>query len=228
MEKNPKKMLVILGIIAVVVVAIIIVAASTKKTPNNNENGGDQNPAGQAENMDAAAGEEATSTPESSTVDANAIEGVGQVVDLKDAVAVIPGGANLVTPDNKVVTSEGVVASNSAIPMSEEAPKQSGFLDKESLPEEVIKLNVGNNKFEPNSFTVKAGAPTTISLTGVDSFSHVITFESPSLSAIAILVGPNQTKAITFNAPMQPGDYVFRCDSPEHAANGETGKMIVK
>lgn len=225
MEKNPKKVLVILGIIAVIIVIVIVAFLQTKKSKQ-----GTGEPT--AEEPTTEQTTEGTGTPEgeapATTTDSNAIEGVGEVVDLKDAVAVIPNGPNLVTKDNKVVTESGVVASNSARPMSDEAPKQTSFLDRENLPESVIQLEVGNNKFNPNSFTVKAGAPITFSLTGADSFSHVIVFEDPSLSAVAILVGPGQTKAITFNAPVKAGTYTFRCDSPEHSANGETGKMIVK
>jgi len=225
MEKNPKKLLVILGIIVVIVLIIIVAVIQTKKSsPNTGEQTGTP-----AASEETGAPTEETSTPGvATTTDANAIEGVGEKVDMKDAVAVIPGSPNLVTKDNKVVTEAGVVAANNATPMSDEAPKQTAFLDKTTLSESVVKLEVGNNKFSPSEFTVKAGAPTTFSLTGADSFSHVIVFDDSSLSAIAILVGPGQTKAITFNAPVKAGTYTFRCDSPEHSTNGETGKMIVK
>jgi len=221
MEKNPKKLLVILGIVVVIAAIVIVAVVQTKKTaPNTGEQTGEQ---AAPEQADKPAVENVATTTND-----NAIEGVGEKVDLKDAVAVIPGSPNMVTKDNKVVTETGVVAANNARPMSEEAPKQTGFLDKASLPEAVVKLEVGNDKFNPSEFTVKAGAPTTFSLTGADSFSHVIVFDDSSLSAIAILVGPGQTKAITFNAPVKAGTYTFRCDSPGHADGGETGKMIVK
>jgi len=146
---------------------------------------------------------------------------------LKGAKVVVPG-ANPITTDNKVVTPEGKVTNNAATPMSSQAPHQTSFLDKAALPATLTQISVGNNKFTPNEFTTKAGAPTTFSLTAVDNFSHVITFATSSLSAVAILVGPGQTKAITFNAPTIPGTYIFSCASPDHAANGEVGKMIVK
>jgi plastocyanin len=223
MEKNPKKMLVILGIIVVIVIILIVAAMKSKKAPENTGNP----EAGQVQTQEEPGASETQSTSTPST-NANAIEGVGEIVNLKDAVAVVPGGPNLVTKDNKVVTEEGRVAANDAPPMSAGAPKQTGFLDKATLAPSVIQLNVGNNVFSPNSFTTNAGAPTTISLTGVDSYSHVFTFSDASLSAIAMLVGPGQTKAITFNAPVNAGAYAFHCDSPDHAARGEAGNMIVK
>jgi len=61
----------------------------------------------------------------------------------------------------------------------------------------------------------------------VDEYSHMISFEDPALAAVAILVGPGQTKAITFNAPAEPGTYTFFCASPGHREKGEVGQMIV-
>lgn len=215
-------MLVILGIIVVIIVIIIIAVAQSKKapvTPNNNQ-------AGTTPTAEQATTSPQGNIPTTTSTSSNAIEGVGTIVSLKDAVAIVPG-PNLVTKDNKVVTAEGKVTANNAQPMAPDAPKQTSFLDKATLAPSVIQLSVGNNKFAPNEFTVKAGAPTTISITGVDSFSHVIAFNDSSLSAVAVLVGPGQTRGITFNAPVVKGTYTFRCDSPDHATRGETGKMIV-
>lgn len=205
------------AVLLVIVIAVIVVLAGKKnKTPII------QNQPTQ---------EQATATPEvadASTVVESTEELIPvEIPNIKDAKVVIKG-ANAITPDNKVITETGKVTENVVLPMSPTAPKQTGFLDKAELPKGVVNVSVGNNKFSPAEFSTKAGAPTTFSLTGVDDFSHVIAFDDASLTAIAILVGPGQTKAITFNAPTTPGTYTFSCASPDHAARGEKGKMIVK
>jgi len=37
-----------------------------------------------------------------------------------------------------------------------------------------------------------------------------------------------ETRAVTFNAPVEKGEYSFRCNVGGHAGRGEVGKMIVK
>jgi len=66
-----------------------------------------------------------------------------------------------------------------------------------------------------------------LALSSVDNITHVLLFDDPVLAGVAIGVGPNETRAITFNAP-KAGEYGFHCDVPGHTARGESGKMIVK
>ena len=84
----------------------------------------------------------------------------------------------------------------------------------------------GGGGFSPNSFTVSAGAPVTISITSGDQYSHVFAFEDASLSAVAVGVGPGETRAITFNAPKTAGAYKFYSNIP--GQSGEAGVMTVK
>lgn len=151
-----------------------------------------------------------------------------KLANLKGAkVAVV--GANPITKQNIVVTETGNVTVNSSTPMSENAPRQTGFLKKEELPTNIVSLSVGNAKFSPNAFATQAGAPTTFSLTSVDDEVHVFAFDDASLSSIVILVGPKQTKAITFNAPAKNlRGYSFHCTAPGHAESGEVGIMSVR
>ncbi len=81
--------------------------------------------------------------------------------------------------------------------------------------------------FEPSSFQVKAGEQVIIALTAKDNAPHVLAFEDESLSDVAVGVGNQEIKAITFYAPEVPGEYNFFCDVPKHPERGETGKMIV-
>ena len=212
--KYIKFILILIGLVAVVLAAIFVSnkRAQAPLTP---------------EPIISNQVEEVSEVPDASTpIDSEELKDV-DIPGIDGAKAVLEGG-NAITPDNKVVTATGKVAENIVLPMSENAPRQSGFLDKENLAKGVVQLEVGNNKFSPNEFSTQADSPTTFALTSIDKRSHVISFDDPALNAIAILVGPGQTKAITFNAPATPGTYEFHCAAPEHAARGEKGKMTVK
>lgn len=220
-----KKKMIFVVLAVILIAAIVVVALSMKKTQSpsgENNQGGEQN---QGEQVDAE-GEVEQNTDASIDLSSEELQKV-EIADIEDAVVVVPG-ANAITKDNKVVTAEGVVTDSAAIPMSDNAPKQTGFLVREELPSSIVQLEVGNGKFSPNQFTTKPGAPTTFSLTSVDEYVHIINFDDQAVSAVSILVGPGQTKAITFNAPTEAGEYTFRCNVPGHAEEGETGKMIVR
>lgn len=144
------------------------------------------------------------------------------VADTNRVKVVIPG-TNPINENNRVVTEDGRETENDALPMSENAPKQSRMLNKEDLPEQLVNINIGNGIFEPRTFITSAGAPTAFALTGADDKAHIISFDDASLQAVAILVGPGQTKAINFNAPKESGTYTFSC--AYHS--DEVGEMIV-
>lgn len=211
-KMNKKKMMIIVAALAVVVVIALVVLLTNKKGSENNE----------------------SVTPEQTTTESTEVTGAdgtpAEVVPVEvknDAKAQVPGGS-LVTKDNKVITTEGIVTENNAVPASPTAPKQTPVIPKESLPASVNKLDVSATGFSPNSFEVKAGAPVTLAVTSADKSTHVFFFDDASLSAVAIGIDPGTTRAITFNAPSKAGEYTFRCDVPGHAQRGETGKMIVK
>lgn len=222
-----KKKMIFVVLAVILIAAIVVVALSMKKTQSpsgENNQGGEQNQGEQA-NVEGE-GEAEQNTDASVDLSSEELQKV-EIADIENAVVVVPG-ANAITKDNKVVTAEGVVTDSAAIPMSDNAPKQTGFLVREELPSSIVQLEVGNGKFSPNQFTTKPGAPTTFSLTSVDEYVHIINFDDQAVSAVSILVGPGQTKAITFNAPTEAGEYTFRCNVPGHAEEGETGKMIVR
>ncbi len=220
---SSKKKVLFSGLAVIIIAAIVVIVIMLNKKPSEQQVG---------EQQGVQANENQTEMAEAETPDASidinddSLKEV-EVADMEGTKVVVVG-ANPITKDNKVVTPDGVITENTVLPMSDNAPKQTGFLNKEELPDGVVKISVGNGKFAPSQFTTKSGAPTTFSLTGVDDYSHVIAFKDPAMSAIAILVGPGQTKAITFNAPTTAGEYVFYCASPGHEGDGETGKMIVK
>ncbi len=148
-------------------------------------------------------------------------------VETPQGTAAAPG-ASAVTDEGKVVTQSGQVADNTAIPGSMAAPQQSAPITQSEAPASSVKLSVGNSVFSPTDFSVKTGSATTLVLTSVDSMTHVFKFRDASLQAVAVGIGPGETRLITFNAPTKSGEYEFFCDVPGHTARGETGKMIVK
>lgn len=154
-------------------------------------------------------------------------EGLSPVLSLEGATTQVPG-ANPVTADNIVVTPEGRQTKTNVAPLSENAPRETGSISPENLSKEVIKLNVSAVGFDPKEITVKSGDAVSIALTSTDTQTHILRFDDPSLSAVAIGVSSKETRAISFNAPKQTGEYTFYCRVLGHSGRGETGKMIVK
>lgn len=146
------------------------------------------------------------------------------VDDISLAAAEVVGG-NLITPDNKVVNTQGQVVRNDVEPMTPLAPKLTAPVDPERLPETVIKLEAYKNGFSPREFRVQAGQAVTIALTAVDAGARLV-FDDPNLSALEMPVSSGQTRTKTFNAPLTPGEYFFRQDIPDRY--DQTGRMIVE
>ncbi|MFA5023490.1 MAG: cupredoxin domain-containing protein [Patescibacteria group bacterium] len=217
MPNNKSKLWILLGVLVVIVIIIIVAASQGKKKVDSGPNG---------ESMPAGT-EQTGNTPETGNTPSTTGTGtVEEVVDMRNAAVQIPG-ASLVTSDNKVVTPEGKVAKNDAIPASQDAPK-SVLIAKDQLPKQAINIEVNNGKFSPSSFSVKPNQPVNFAITSADGQVHVVIFSNSVLGAIAMGIGPGETKAITFNAPAAAGEYEFRCDVPGHRDKGEVGKMIVK
>ena len=219
MPDNKKKLWILLGVLVVIAIIIIVAASSSKTKTGSTPTGGKTPNGSQAGTTPAPVAE--TAAPTDTVVPAAPV-----VVDIKEARMEIPG-ASLITPDNKVVTKEGIIAKNDVIPASAEAPK-SAVINKTDLPKSAINIDVTGSKFTPAAFSVQPGQPVSFAVTSADGQVHVVIFGQAELGAIAMGIGPSQTKAITFNAPMTPGEYEFRCDVPGHRAAGEVGKMIVK
>lgn len=138
----------------------------------------------------------------------------------------LPGG-NTINEEQIVVTEAGTPVQVNVMPNNPEAPK-AVVVSTKKLPQSAVQIKVGDSKFEPSTFTVQPGAPLSLAFSSIDKKVHVITFSDPSLAALSFGVGANQTKAMTFNAPSQPGEYEFHCDVPGHRAAGELGTMIVQ
>jgi len=141
---------------------------------------------------------------------------------------VVADGTSAINEEGQVLNNLGEAAKLDAEPGTPEAPQQSNPVSAEDLPSSVIKLTMTETGITPGTFEVRAGQAVTISVTAGGSQTHVFKFDDASLNAVAVGVGPGETRAITFNAPSAKGEYGFHCDVPGHAGRGETGTMTVK
>ena len=203
MDKK-KTVWLIIGLLVIIIIIAVLVSASSRPSDNNTSS---------AVNVPVASPEDLSkdivATPE----------------EVQQAQPVVEGASKVV--NNVVVTPSGKPANNEATPGSPEAPQQTPPIAPEALPAGTIKLEVSDAGFNPAQFEVKAGQLVTLSITSVDGLTHVFQFDDSALAGVAIGIGPNETRAITFNAP-KAGEYGFHCDVPGHTARGESGKMIVK
>ena len=137
-------------------------------------------------------------------------------------------GTSPIATSGLVVTAEGKPVKLDVTPGTPQAPQQSNPITKPAdLPSKAIKLSISSAGWSPKEFTVSSGAAITVAVTATDNQTHVFKFDDPSLDAVAVGIGPGETRAITFNAP-KAGTYKFHCDVPGHSGRGETGDMVVK
>lgn len=135
-------------------------------------------------------------------------------------------GASPISKDNKVLALNGEEAKYTTYSGAPDAPKQTEPIAKESVPDTVLKMEIGDNGFSPNKVALKAGAPITIALTNTNEEIHIFKFDSIIMNAVTVRVFPGETRAITFNAPGEAGEYGFHCGNPTHT--DERGVFIVK
>jgi plastocyanin len=144
----------------------------------------------------------------------------------QESNSVVPGGNPVV--DGQVVNIQGDPVRTDVRPMDINAPRQTGPVSSEELTEEVIQLEISAAGWSPSEFTVVPGSLITLSVTSVDTSNHTFRFRDASLNAVRVGVYGGETRAISFNAPNESGEYEFYCDVPGHARRGEIGKMIVQ
>jgi plastocyanin len=144
-----------------------------------------------------------------------------------EAVIVAPGNSPIAVETGAVMTNGGQQASNIAEPGSQEAPQASYVVDPGKLPENTIKLSVTSYEIKPAEFRVKAGQAVSLSVTVDEPVrSHLLMFDTPLLNAVRLSLNSGQTKVISFNAPLQTGEYLFFSDM--HRERGSVTKMIVE
>lgn len=107
-------------------------------------------------------------------------------------------------------------------------PAQSAPLEQLELPKSAIRISITEQGIFPVSFEVKAGEEVMLGVSSADQWTHIFKFKVKSLEQVAVGVGPKETRAISFIAPKEKGEYEYYCDVPGHIERGEAGKMIVK
>jgi len=87
-------------------------------------------------------------------------------------------------------------------------------------PGGAIAITMGDNFFDPDTFTVQAGASVTVNLTNEGTAIHNMRIAGPDASyntgddAVSDpqLVSAGQTATLTWDAPSEPGEIIFQCD----------------
>ncbi len=243
MEDTKKKVFIVVAILVVVgIVGYLLLSNQQVKEslqPQEQQEGENMTEAPEEMNEEAAketenlieeaqqkAQEQGTSTRNEVTWQEE--EGEGTSTKSKTGVRMAEGGSPIDTQTGKVVTEEGEEADNAATPGSPEAPTQSFTTSEEDLPESTVKMQITQSSIDPAEFSVSPGQAVSISVTAAGDATEIFRFDEPSLEAVAVGVAPGKTRAITFNAPTDTGDYTYYSDVANHRALGAKGVMIVE
>jgi plastocyanin len=241
-----KRKMVILALFLVVALIIALAAFSILhgfSTPkddngkNNNEQvGGDKLSSEDIDKETKKLIEEVKKASKESVTTSDEKQVVGQVVTftngekVEEAVVVAPNSNPISVDTGKVLTHDGLKSANNAASYvgDSDAPLQSDPIrDVSALPSNVIKINANPDSMTPNRIEVRPGQAVALVVTSGAS-PIIFKFDDPSLSAVAMGLRPQETREITFNAPSNPGNYLFFSDYPGHRAAGSEGVMIVK
>jgi len=97
------------------------------------------------------------------------------------------------------------------------------------------------SKFDPLTWTVKAGKPVTITITNNGALDHewvlikqgqdvTVPFDADDEDKVfwEIEAGPGETKTETFTAPSEAGTYKVVCGTPGHIELGMVASLVVK
>jgi hypothetical protein len=146
----------------------------------------------------------------------------------EEAVIVAPGASPVSVETGEVINTEGKVAENDATGGSRLAPSESYPVDPKKLLAGTILIQVTPTSIVPAEFRVKAGQVVSLAASASQESMEILRFEASALSAVVVGLENGQTRAITFSAPFEKGEYVFYSDFKNHKTSGATGKMIVE
>ena len=222
LDKKKKTTMLVIGLV-VVLAAVIAIALSMPKSPKEPSKVTPSNP--NASQVEGGEGD----MPEGGEGNMDAVDFEEAVNPVLEGAVVNAPGANLVTKDGKVVNEEGKEVRSDVAYNSPEAPRQTLAIDNPDEIKNAVRLTLGDEGFSPTEFSVKAGEAVTIALTsGSTEASHGMVFDDAKLQAVIINLPPNETRAVTFNAPSEKGEYSFYCGIPGHKNRGEIGVMKVQ
>lgn len=126
----------------------------------------------------------------------------------------------------EVLTKDGERVVTNTAAGEPNGPRTSNPIDPSILPESTIKLTLSPTEITPKEFKVRAGQAVSIAFINTANTYAIFRFEDAGLSAVAVGLKEKQTRAMSFNAPSNPGKYVFFTEPNQ--AQGAVGKMIVE
>jgi uncharacterized cupredoxin-like copper-binding protein len=86
-----------------------------------------------------------------------------------------------------------------------------------------IEIDLQDIKFVPDTFTIPANTPTTVTLTNIGAVPHNFSIDALNISED---VAPGESVDIAINAPA--GTYEYYCAMPGHKAAGMVGTLTVR
>ncbi|MCI0550827.1 MAG: cupredoxin domain-containing protein [Anaerolineae bacterium] len=108
-------------------------------------------------------------------------------------------------------------------------------------PVTTIDVDMTEQKFTPDEFTVPAGAEITINIRNSGAEYHELTIkvldakvgekfdkEGNSTEYWTVTANSGDAKTVTFTAPSEPGKYVVECGMPGHYQAGMVATLYVK
>ncbi|MCI0553602.1 MAG: cupredoxin domain-containing protein [Anaerolineae bacterium] len=108
-------------------------------------------------------------------------------------------------------------------------------------PVTTVDIDMTEQKFTPDEFTVPAGAEITLNLTNSGVEYHELTVlmrgakvgekfdkEGNSTDYWTVGVFSGDSKTVTFTAPSEPGKYVIQCGMPGHYQAGMVATLYIK
>ena len=107
-------------------------------------------------------------------------------------------------------------------------PRPSPLLKTSDLPDGAINLEAGPEGCSPLSFEASPGQKITLSLTAKDKWSYLLRFTDNVLEEVNFGVSSQATRAISFLAPQEAGEYQFICSMAGAENSSPKGKLIVK
>lgn len=127
-------------------------------------------------------------------------------------------------PEQLFINGFNTGLANNVRPGSPDAPQQSPPMSPESRLFHSTYLTASSNGFVPDTLYIHQNQIVPMCMESLD-MTHVFLFDDPGLSAIAIGIGPLETRALYWKAyNVVPGQtYRFRCDVPGHSSRGEVG-----
>ncbi len=143
-------------------------------------------------------------------------------------IVVAPQNSFISIETGELVNLNGEIADNSAESGTVNAPQVSIPVDPGKLPDVVTRIVIEDFKISPNEIIVNPGQIVSLAIVVTGKKMEIFKFEDESLQGVSMGVGSEQTRVITFRAPIKSGEYTFFSDMKSRRIQGIEGKLIVK